>query len=216
MITEEEITPEQKPTKQAASWRETALFILDIVINAIVIIGVAWLIKATVITPFRVVGESMVPTLEDNDFIIVDKISYRFATPQRGNIVIVHPRNKKDFFVKRIIGLPGERISFKEGKVFIYNDQNPEGFELGEDYLSKENGNHTYLPDRVDKMLEIPADHYFLLGDNRLHSSDSRAWQVDDTTEEVGALPRSAIVGRAWLIVWPPQELRILFRPAYL
>jgi signal peptidase I len=153
--------------------------------------------------PFVVNGASMDPTFENGEYLIVDQISYRFATPERGSILIFkYPRDPSKYFIKRVIGLPGETIKVTGGEVVIVNGAHPEGFNLIEPYVrhTKNDSFETTLKD----------DEYFVMGDNRTGSADSRIW---------GPLPEEDIVGRPVIRLFPlshlnimPGDSRILFR----
>lgn len=149
--------------------------------------------------PFVVTGDSMRPNFEDGNYLIIDELTYRLREPSRGEVVVMRfPKDPSQFFIKRLVGLPGERVVIKEGRVTIYNAENPNGLLLNEPYLASQN--ITY--GNIDRTLA--ADQYFVLGDNRLSSSDSRVW---------GALPGDDIVGRVYLRLFPVQELQ-LFIPS--
>jgi signal peptidase I len=138
-------------------------------------------------------SESMVPTLEINDRLIVEKISYYFQNPQRGDIVVFWPTDKlkqenpslRDAFIKRVIGLPGEEVEVKDGLVFI------NGESLDENYIAA-------APDYQWGPEKIPDDSYLVLGDNRNNSYDSHFW---------GYVPRDNIIGRAVVRFWPPHRI---------
>ena len=140
-------------------------------------------IRVFIAQPFIVSGTSMVPTFQNSDYLIVDEISYRFHSPERGDVIVFrYPKDPKKFFIKRIIGLPGETISIdSEGIVTIQNSTSPEGFMLEEPYVK--NMQKVSYPEKT-----LTSDEYFVMGDNRSGSSDSRAW---------GTLPRKNIVGAA-------------------
>ncbi len=128
-------------------------------------------------------------TFDDGDYILIDEISYRFAQPQRGDVIIFrYPLDQSQFFIKRVIGLPEETIEIKNDQVFIHNKQRPEGFALNEPYLMPIQ--HTI----GDLRIKLDPNEYFVLGDNRLQSSDSRRW---------GPVNRSLITGRVFLRAWP-------------
>jgi signal peptidase I len=153
---------------------------------------------------------SMEPTLhgtEDQweaDKIIVDKLGYQFSTPKRGDIVVFSPTNQlksenyKDAFIKRVIGLPGEKVELKDNKVFINGNQLPETKYLtAEQKTSTEvckSPTHSFLSQPVT----IPNNHYLVLGDNRNQSYDGRCW---------GLVPRSNIIGRAVIRFWPLSKI---------
>lgn len=155
----------------------------------IAVVLIYFVIRPFVAEPFIVSGVSMVPNFQHRDYLIVQKLSYRFGDVQRGDVVILrYPKDPKQYFVKRVIGLPGEQVGIVGGEVKITNKEHPEGFLLDEPYLeegvSSGNPQFTILED----------DQYFVMGDNRGQSSDSRAW---------GTLPGEMIVGKAWLRVLP-------------
>ncbi len=152
------------------------------------------LVRYFLIENYRVVGESMTPTLEDEQYLVVNKLGYRLHKPERGDIIVFRdPRGPDRKLIKRVIGLPGEVVEIKEGQVFI-NQQ-----RLDEPYIQHP-GQYTMAP------TPIPSDHYFVLGDNRSNSSDSHNW---------GTLPRDRIVGKAWLSYWPPSLWGIVSHYAY-
>ena len=166
-----------------------------VIVSLLVILG----IRSYVMQPFFVSGKSMEPNFYDGDSLLVDEISYKFGNPERGDVVIFrYPRNPKEYFIKRVIGLPGEKVEVKDGKITVYNGEYPEGFRLDENiYLPSgtiTSGNYTF---------ELKNDEYFVLGDNRGASADSRLW---------GALEKHYIVGRAWIRAWPLNEFSI-FKP---
>ena len=131
----------------------------------------------------------MEPNFENGDYLLVDEISYRFEEPERGEVIVFrYPYDTTQFFIKRIIGLPGETIEIRNEKVKIFNSTNPNGFELKESYLAstqKTSG---------DTLVKLKSTEYFVMGDNRFQSSDSRRW---------GTLDKKYITGRTWLRLWP-------------
>lgn len=153
-------------------------------------------IRAFVAQPFIVSGHSMDNTFADGEYLIVDEITYRFKEPERGDVIVFRPpTDKTKFYIKRIIGLPGEKIEVKDGIVTIFPKENEDGIILNEPYVLKKSND-------VDKIWELGPDDYFVMGDNRPESSDSRSW---------GKLDGGAIVGRAYLRLLPVQE--ISFKP---
>jgi signal peptidase I len=142
------------------------------------------LIRTFLFENYRVLGHSMDPTLANNQYLVVDKLSYRLGEPDRGDIIVLRdPRTDERKLIKRVIGLPGEVLEIQDGQVLI--DQQP----LDEGYLASQ-GLYPKAP------ISIPEDHYFVLGDNRNQSSDSHNW---------GTVPSDRIVGKAWISYWPPQ-----------
>ncbi|MBM4435868.1 MAG: signal peptidase I [Actinobacteria bacterium] len=138
-----------------------------------------------VVQNFRVDGPSMHPTLADTQFLLVNKLAYIASTPARGDVVVFRsPRSPNEDLVKRVIALPGETIEIRDGFVYVG------GLRLDESGYFPESS----LPALAART--VPADAYFVMGDNRAHSRDSRS---------IGPIPRGAIVGRVWSVYWPPN-----------
>src|SRR3989339_444671 len=157
------------------------LFILEIIKLGFFAIVTIFLVRYFLFKPFYVKGASMEPNFFDKEYLIIDELSYRLRTPQRGEIVVFHyPGNRSEYFLKRIIGLPGERVKIKDGQVIIYNDQNPDGLVLKENYLP------AGLQNKPDVIYNLDANHFFVLGDNRNSSFDSRFFGPIDQNEIVG------------------------------
>jgi signal peptidase I len=153
-------------------------------------------VRYFLIKPFYVNGASMEPSYHDREYLIIDEISYRFNEPERGDVVVFrYPLDPKQFFIKRIVGLPGEHVVITNGEVRIANESKPEGFVLDEYYLASDSATRG----QSDVVLE--ADEYFVLGDNRNASLDSRRF---------GPLARSQLIGRTWLRGWPPERIGVL------
>lgn len=147
-------------------------------------------IRYFLVQPFVVRGASMEPNFTDQEYLVVDEISYYVRPPARGEVIVFrYPRDTSEFFIKRIVGLPGEKITIERGRVTIANTAYPEGFVLQEPYLDPA------LKTYPDIQRTLGPEEYFVLGDNRNASSDSRIW---------GALPRKLITGRAFWSAWPP------------
>jgi signal peptidase I len=165
-------------------WLDFTWEILKIVIISLAIIVP---IRYFLIQPFFVKGASMEPNFLDGDYLIVDEISYRFETPRRGEVIIFrYPLEPSQFFIKRVVGLPGENVEVKDGKVYI------NGSELNETkYLQN-------IETVGNVEVKLDKDEYFVLGDNRDASSDSRKW---------GEVDKKLIIGRAWLRAWPFSRL---------
>lgn len=156
-------------------------------------------IRAFVFQPFFVKGQSMEPNFDNGDYLIIDELSYKFREPQRGEVVVFkYPNNPSQRYIKRIIGLPGETIAIKNGKVIIVKDKKEEVLDelnyLAEGFTSG------------SAELSLGTNQFFVLGDNRPASSDSRAW---------GALPKDDIIGRVLIRVWPFAALAKFEAPAY-
>jgi len=155
-------------------------------------------VRYFLIQPFYVKGASMEPSFFDHEYLIIDELSYRFKNPDRGDIVVFrYPNDPKQFFIKRVIGLPGETVEIAAGQIKIYNDKSPNGLELDEkQYLDQD-----YTA--TNRTTTLKSDEYFVLGDNRVASYDSRYF---------GPVKRSYIVGRVWLRGWPLDRMRV-FNP---
>lgn len=156
-----------------------------------------WLLITFVVQRTEVEGSSMETTLSDGDNLFVDKISYRFRAPERFDIIVFPFQYKENvYYIKRIIGLPGETVQIDErGNIYI------DGEILAESY-----GREVISPDTIGRAAEpitLGEDEYFVMGDNRNHSSDSR-------TEQVGNIHREDIIGRAWVRIWPLDKMSVL------
>ena len=173
-------------SKSSRFFEEVWEIIRVLLISAAVVLPIRYFI----IQPFVVRGASMEPNFTDKEYLIIDEVSYYFSLPERGEtIVFRYPRDPRQFFIKRIIGLPGERVKIEKGRVEIFNAEYPDGFTLQEEYLDPP-GRSTHS----DSETTLKDGEYFVLGDNRDFSSDSRLW---------GVLPREFIVGRAVFRAWP-------------
>ncbi|MCC2631023.1 MAG: signal peptidase signal peptidase [Candidatus Paceibacter sp.] len=153
-------------------------------------------IRLFIAQPFIVSGASMDPTFDTGEYLIVDQLSYQVSEPQRGQVVVFkYPKDETKFFIKRIIGLPGETVILDGTTVIIKNKENPDGFRLNEPYISLNN-------EKDDNVtITLKADQFFVLGDNRRQSFDSRSW---------GVLPRNMIIGKAFIRLFPIDKISIL------
>ena len=150
-------------------------------------------IRLFIAQPFIVSGASMDPAFSNGQYLIVDEISYRLQSPDRGDVIIFrYPKNPKEFFIKRIIGLPEETVSIKGDAVTITKKDGSK-LELSEPYVIN-HGNGSA------ESHQLKADEYFVMGDNRPESSDSRVW---------GTLPRDNIIGRAFIRLLPVESAGI-------
>lgn len=158
-----------------------------VVISVVIIVPIRYFL----IQPFYVKGASMEPAFYDHEYLIIDEISYRFNDSKRGEVIVFrYPRDPQEYFIKRVIGLPGEKVQIKDGSVYIYNKENPVGFLLEEKYLSPDL--KTY--GSTNEIVSLDKDEYFVLGDNRNSSKDSRIF---------GPVKRSFIIGRVLWRGWP-------------
>jgi len=187
--------------------RSLGTFLLDtleIITTAFAIFVVLFLF---IVQIHEVNGDSMLPNFHNGEYVLTDKLTYKFREPQRGEIVIFKaPPRPRDEYIKRLIGLPGERIKIQDNQIIIYNDGHPEGFILHEDYL--ENGIVTQGKSAIppNTVFTIPDGNYLVFGDNRENSSDSRHW---------GPVPKSMLVGRAVIRIWPPTALSVVKHAEY-
>ncbi len=185
------------PTEKKTFWQGVREWIRVIVIALIIAIPVRFFIAE----PFIVNGASMDPTFSTGQFLIVDRLTYRFEQPKRGDVIVFEfPYNPSVYYIKRIIGLPGERVRMQNGRIFIEQASTSQKFALEEPYiqsyhLSRDN---IVLPD-TDKPLE--PGQYIVLGDNRRESSDSRVW---------GLLDSKFIIGRPIIRLTPLTAITIL------
>ncbi len=175
-------TPQTPKAKAVALVLE---MIQVLAISLVIIIPVRWLL----IQPFYVQGASMEPNFFDHEYLIIDELSYRLREPQRGEVVVFHyPNDPKQFFIKRVIGLPGETVEISEGKVKIYNTDHANGVALNETgYLDQDFT-------AASQTVTLKPNQYFLLGDNRSSSLDSRFF---------GPVDYKFIVGRVWVRGYP-------------
>lgn len=184
-----ETSPEGSPELEGSGIKETWGFIWETVKLVVICLAIIIPIRYYLVQPFFVKGASMETNFHDGDYLLIDEISYRFKEPHRGDVIVFrYPENPSQFYIKRIIGLPGETVEVRNNKVTIYNDENKTGLVLKEDYLSKSQqtlGNST---------LKLEQKEFFVMGDNRLQSSDSRRW---------GPVPQALITGRAFIRLWP-------------
>jgi signal peptidase I len=151
-------------------------------------------IRAFVAEPFIVSGSSMVPTFTNGDYLIIDKISYELGNPKRDDVVVFrYPGDTTKFFIKRVIGLPNETVDIKGNDVTITNSEYPDGFKLDQPFVKNISNNEEHIV--------LKNDEYFVMGDNRSASSDSRAW---------GPVKRELFTGRAFLRLLPIKTIDLL------
>lgn len=174
------------------------LDLIETIVMALALFVVAYLF---LFQPHQVKGNSMFPNYHDAEFVLSDKVTYRFSKPQRGDVIIFRsPQNKEQDYIKRVIALPNETIRIENGSVFINNQK------LNEKYLPLE-----YFTSAGTFLLEaqeftVPINEFFVLGDNRSHSSDSR---------EFGPIKKEEIIGRAFLRYWPIPKIGLLPKVTY-
>jgi signal peptidase I len=189
--------------------KHLSLAALDFLKVIVIALAIILPIRYYVFQPFIVSGSSMFPNFTDGQYLIIDELTYRFREPQRGEVVVLKdPYESKQYFIKRIVGLPGERVAIDNGRVSIYNNEFPGGLILDESYLPNQGLtfplNSTVVGGK--RILQLNHDEYFSLGDNRLASSDSRVW---------GPLNRGDIVGRVYVRALPLNQFQKFQPPSY-
>lgn len=175
--------------------------LLEIAEIAIIALGAVFVVRSFLIQPFLVSGSSMSPNFSNGDYVLIDELTYRMREPVRGEVVVFkYPKDESTYFIKRVIGLSGERVVVNDGVVRIFNSENKDGFVLGEEYL----------PDGLSTSgssdTQLGENEYFVMGDNRQFSYDSRVW---------GKVPKKDIIGIARLRLWPPSGLTVFAAPQY-
>jgi len=201
------VSPVPTPPAKPEPRKRSAL--VDYGIIAVVAIVLALLIQAFLVKPYRIPSPSMDPTLLPGDRVLVNRLVYHFHPPRRGNIIVFNwPVNPKLVFIKRVIGLPGDVISLRNGSVYV------NGHRLVEPYVERDGarasptqpapastGTTMTEPWSLAQPYRVPANSYFVMGDNRTMSDDSRDW---------GPVPAKDIIGQAFLIYWPLNRIRVL------
>ncbi len=177
-----------------AAVKKFGLFIFEIIKVVLISLAIILPVRMFLVQPFYVEGASMEPNFYDKEYLIIDELSYRFHDPARGEVVVFrNPGNNKQYYIKRVIALPGETVEIINGKVSI------NGKELEETYIDN-------LSEQSFSKLTLGQDEYFVLGDNRPVSRDSRAFQ---------ALPKKLIIGRVWFRGWPVDRISTFNLPDY-
>ena len=184
-------SPQENGTDPQLSWAQRSVRLLREVLETILpAILIALLINVFIGQATRVEGQSMEPNLHTNQRLVVEKLSYRFHGPQRFDVVVLKlPHQGEELLIKRVVGLPGETVEIRNGKVYI------DGTPLAEPFLNVQT-----RPGRNDRIV-VPPLHVYVLGDNRDHSNDSRSF---------GPVPIENIVGRAWLSYWPVEDIGLV------
>lgn len=177
------------------TFKKILQFITETGKTIIVSLVAVYLIRSFIVQPFYVRGASMEPNFEDGQYLIINEIGYRFEKPERGDVIVFrYPLDPSEYFIKRVIGLPGDMVEIDDGRVFV------NGNELEESYIPR--GVFTYGKTKIS----LSPTEYYVLGDNRPASSDSRRW---------GVLPARNIVGRVWLRGWPLAKVGVIPEPSY-
>jgi len=187
---EEQIKVEEETQVKKTGWQSFWELVRFAFIALIIVIP----IRVFVAEPFIVSGSSMVPTFTNGDYLIIDKLSYELGNPKRDDVVVFrYPGDTTKFFIKRIVGLPNETIDIKGSDVFITNSEHPESFKFDQPFVKNISNNEEHIV--------LKSDEYFVMGDNRSASSDSRAW---------GPVKRNLLTGRAFLRLLPISKIDLL------
>lgn len=213
--------------------KKILLWLLDLGINIAIIFILVIVIQKWIIAPFDVSGASMCDTLNNisgkctnsyGEKIIINEALYLLNNPERGDIVVfkVNEENSEEkYFIKRVIGLPGDTVEIKGGFVYLTPKDTKDKIKLNEDYLNVNNNGNTKAYFSGFNVFKVPEDHYFVLGDNRQASTDSRSCFKSNISitckdhPEEAYVDRKAIRGKAWVVWWPLRDIRILAHPDY-
>ena len=174
---------------------------LEVLEIAVVAVVAVFIVRTFLVQPFLVSGSSMSPNFSNGDYVLVDELTYHLRAPERGEVAVFHdPQDYSTYFIKRVIGLPNERVTIKNDVITVFNSAHPHGFALDESYLPQ----GTYTSGDYD--VTLSSSTYLMLGDNRPFSYDSRMW---------GTLPKSNIVGLVRVRLWPLNEMTAFAAPQY-
>ncbi|MCX6817210.1 MAG: signal peptidase I [Candidatus Beckwithbacteria bacterium] len=177
--------------------RRLWLWFLDFIETIVIALAIFVVMYRFLFQPHQVKGSSMYDNFHDGEYLLTDKISYRFTPPQRDDVIVFKaPQNEDYDYIKRIIGLPGDRVKIKQGRVYV-NEQILD--ESG--YLDKSIMTQPGYFTQEGQTLTVPEGNYFVMGDNRSNSSDSRDW---------GFVPTANIVGKAWVRYWPINNFGVI------
>jgi len=175
--------------------------LLEVLEIAVIAVAAVFIVRTFLVQPFLVSGTSMSPTFSNGDYVLTDELTYRIRPPERGEVVVFHDvSDYSTYLIKRVIGLPGERLVINNNTITIYNKQNPNGFTINEPYLPP----GTVTSGSED--ITLSSSSYFMMGDNRSVSYDSRSW---------GQLPAGNIVGLVRFRLWPLSAMHIFGAPQY-
>ena len=181
------IPAEGEPTEAETTASKFSMWSLVYeILETVVLAAIIWLAVNFATARFIVEGSSMEPNFHTGQMLIISRLSYKLSTPQRGDVIVFqYPDNPVDDYIKRVIGIPGDTVEIQDSHVYI------NGQLISEPYLQPD------TPEIQRGKWEVPAGSYFVMGDNRAHSSDSRSW---------GMLSREFIIGKAWISYWPPND----------
>ena len=176
-------------------------FFVELIQVVVFAVSIFLFVYLLVLQPHKIKGSSMEPNFHDGEYLLTDKVSYRVGQPNRGDVIVFKaPPSHTDEFIKRIIGLPGDKVKVKEGKIYV-NDQ-----MITENYIPQEFVTKQGPMLAENENVVVPENYYFVLGDNREHSLDSRA---------IGFIEKQYITGRAWVIYWPLNKAGVVPSQSY-
>ncbi len=193
--------------------------LLDVTLNIVIIVGIVAGIRTFLVSPFQVEGDSMLSTLEHKEYIIINKLAYFLGNPKRGDVVVFRPpTDHKKHYVKRIIGLPGDEITIRDGKVYVKIAERDAGKEIAEPYLNEHNAGQTFIHppnsgNTTPQTFTVPEGKYFLLGDNRQGSLDSRSFGAQSGSSPF--VPDNDVKGKVWFVALPISKVHALEPPVY-
>jgi len=176
------------------------LFVIEIIQIVVIAAAIIIPVRYFLVQPFYVEGASMQPSFFDKEYLLIDEISYRFDDPQRGDVVVFrYPLDTSKFFIKRVIGLPGDTVEIVNGKVIVYDAEHSDGLVLSEEYIG-------HAVTTGNEHVTLNPDEYFLMGDNRGASMDSRVF---------GPVKFEYLVGKVWVRGLPISRFTVFDRPVY-
>jgi len=179
------------------------IFIFEVIKVVIISLAIIIPVRYFLIQPFYVKGASMEPSFYDHEYLVIDEVSYRFRQPERGEIIVFkYPNDPSQYFIKRVIGLPGEKVEIKDGGVYVYSKDTNRRVKLDESYLESD----TETLSSETGIIDLGDDEYYVLGDNRNYSKDSRSF---------GPVKKSFIIGRVMFRGWPFNRISTFPEPNY-
>jgi signal peptidase I len=190
--------------------RSIITFFFEIAETAILAVLIFLALYLFLVRPHQIRGDSMLPNFHNGEYLLTEMVSYNLLKkePQRGEVIVFRsPEQPSLDFIKRVIALPNEKVKLENGKVFVINQEHPEGFLLEEDYLEEGTGTEGRRTIKDGEVFSTGDNGYVVMGDNRERSSDSREW---------GVIGKENIIGRVWLRYWPPEAVALIKPALYI
>lgn len=206
----------QQKDQQRGLW----FHVLDVLFNIVVIVAIVAGIRTFLVSPFQVEGNSMSSTLENGEYIIINKLAYHIGHPKRGDVVVFRPPNEPGkYYVKRVIGVPDDEVIIRGGNVYLREADTQKETKLEENYLDPRNQGKTFRHppgsgDGSEMRYRVPENEYFLMGDNRQGSLDSRSF-VGKNGDPSPFVREDGIKGRVWFVALPVTKIHALSAPQY-